>query len=60
MKLAYCHCVESVLGCLLEREVAAAGGGAAVCEEAKSVVVVEAIGVWGWLGVAKAGARTIE
>ena len=48
MKLAYCHCVGSVLGCLLEREVTAAGGGAAVCEEAKSVVVVEAIGVWGW------------
>ena len=45
MKLAYCHCVGSVLGCLLEREVTAAGGGAAVCVEAQSVVVVEAIGV---------------
>ena len=30
MKLAYCHCVGSVLGCLLEREAVAAGGGAAV------------------------------
>ena len=30
MKLAYCHCAGSVLGCLLDREVAAVGGGAAV------------------------------
>ena len=44
----------------MERDVAAAGGGVVVCEESKSVVVVEATGVWGWVGVAKAGARTIE
>ena len=52
MKLAYCHCVGSVLGCLLDREVAAVGGGA--------TFAVGVVGVTSGLGVAKAGERTIE
>ena len=58
--MAYCQCVGSALGCLLEREVASVGGGAAVCAGVESAVVVGAVGVWCWLGVAKDGARTIE
>ena len=60
MKLAYCHCVGSVLGCLLEREVAAVGGGAAVAVGVGSKVVVGVAGVTSRLGVAKAGERTME
>ena len=60
MKLAYCHCVGSVLGCLLEREVAAVGGGAAVAVGVGSKVVVGVASVTSGLGVAKAGERTME
>ena len=51
-----------MLGCLLDREVALEGGGAvlAVGDEVGSVVVVAVVGVAGWLGVAKAGKRTME
>ena len=57
MKLAYCHCAGSVLGCLLDKEVATGGGGAAVVVGVGSMVVVGVVRV---LGVAKAGERTIE
>ena len=60
MKLAYCHCAGSVLGCLLEREVVAVGSGTADGVGTKSVVVVEVVDVTGGLGAAKAGARTME
>ena len=60
MKLAYCHCVGSVFGCLLESEVAAVGGGAAFAVGMGSVVVVGVVGVTSGLGVAKDGERTIE
>ena len=58
--MAYCHCVGSVLGCLLDREVAAVGGGATFAVGTGSVVVVGVVGVTNGLGVAKAGERTIE
>ena len=60
MKLAYCQCAGSVLGCLLDREVAVLGGGATLAVGVGSVVVVEVVGAAGGLGVAKAGKRTIE
>ena len=60
MKLAYCHCAASVLGCLLDREVAAVGGGATFAVGVGSVVVVGVVGVTSGLGVAKAWERTIE
>ena len=61
MKLAYCQCAGSVLGCLLDREVVVVGGGGAVLAvEVGSVVVVEVVGAAGGLGVAKDGKRTIE
>ena len=60
MKLAYCHCAGSVLGCLLDRELAAVGGGATFAVGVGSVVVVGVVGVTSGLGVAKAWERTIE
>ena len=60
MKLAYCHWSGSVLGCLLEREGASAGGGAAVVVWVQPVVVVGVAVVGSGVGVAKAGERTIE
>ena len=47
---------------MLDREVALEGGGAvlAVGVEVGSVAVVVVAGVTGWLGVAKAGKRTME
>ena len=60
MKLAYCHCAGSVLGCLLDREVAAVGGGAAVVVGVESLVAVGVAGVTSGWGVAKAGERTME
>ena len=38
MKWAYCHCAGSVLGCLLEREVATVGGGLGVAKAGERTI----------------------